>query len=71
MFSNYNANSRIGPYNGNKWVLPKIVPGDPVLYPSYLLHEVPMNRGERRVTIALNAIPNRLDSGGYAIEFFR
>jgi hypothetical protein len=50
-------------------VLPKAEPGDVVLYPSYLLHEVPPNQGERRMTLALNAIPDRLDSWGYRISF--
>ncbi|MBI2733849.1 MAG: hypothetical protein HYX44_11275, partial [Aquabacterium sp.] len=44
-------------------------PGDLVLFPSYLMHAVPPNEGERRITLALNAIPVRLDSWGYAVQF--
>lgn len=68
VFSNNNERARVGPYNGTKWVLPKVLPGDLALWPSYLLHEVPANMGDRRVSIAFNAIPSRLDSWGYAIN---
>ena len=44
-------------------------PGDLVLFPSYLYHEVPRNQGEQRITIAFNAIPDRLDCWGYRINF--
>jgi ectoine hydroxylase-related dioxygenase (phytanoyl-CoA dioxygenase family) len=44
-------------------------PGDVILFPSYLMHAVPPNPGERRVTMAFNAIPSRLDSWGYAVSF--
>ena len=44
-------------------------PGDAVLFPSYLMHAVPPNAGERRVSLAFNAIPSRLDSWGYTIGF--
>jgi hypothetical protein len=33
------------------------------------MHAVPTNPGPRRITLALNAIPTRLDSWGYAISF--
>jgi uncharacterized protein (TIGR02466 family) len=69
IFKNQHKNVRYGPYNGDKWVVPKITAGDLVLFPSYLLHEVPTNRGERRISVAFNAIPARLDSFGYAINF--
>ena len=69
IFANQNKNVRFGPFNGAKWMMPKILAGDLVLFPSYLLHEVPINRGERRVSVAFNAIPARLDSFGYSIRF--
>ena len=28
-----------------------------VLFPSYLMHAVPPNQGERRITLSFNAIP--------------
>lgn len=69
VFSNFNSRSRIGPFNGSKWVLPAVNPGDLVLFPSYVLHEVPRNEGGRRMTIAFNAVPDRLESHGYTIHF--
>ncbi|MEK8050023.1 putative 2OG-Fe(II) oxygenase [Ideonella sp. DXS22W] len=68
-FKNDHAGVRMGPYNADKWVSPAPEPGDLVLFPSYLMHAVPPNEGARRITLALNAIPNRLDSWGYAIRF--
>jgi hypothetical protein len=44
-------------------------PGDVVLFPSFLLHAVPTNPGERRISLAFNAIPTQLDSWGYKISF--
>jgi hypothetical protein len=35
----------------------------------YVLHEVPANAGARRVTLAFNAIPHRLDTWGYGVSF--
>lgn len=69
IFSNHNRNARIGAYNGGKWVMPEIKAGDLVLFPSYLLHEVPTNQGEQRISISFNAIPGQLDNFGYAIKF--
>jgi hypothetical protein len=47
----------------------ELAPGDLVLFPSYLLHAVPPNQGERRITLSFNAIPGALDSWGYGIKF--
>ena len=44
-------------------------PGDMVLFPSYLMHAVPPNQGERRITLSFNAIPSQLDSWGYVVRF--
>ncbi len=33
------------------------------------MHAAPSNPGERRIAMAFNAIPTRLDFGGYAIAF--
>ena len=68
VFNNFNRKAAVGPYNGVKWFLPEISAGDLILFPSYLLHEVPENRGPQRISIAFNAIPDRLDSSGYAIR---
>ena len=69
VFNNFNKRSKVGPFNGPKWFLPNAVPGDLILFPSYLLHEVPVNQGGQRISIAFNAIPDRLDSSGYAVRF--
>jgi uncharacterized protein (TIGR02466 family) len=69
VFNNFNKNAKVGPYNGIKWFLPEVSPGDMILFPSYLLHEVPVNQGGQRISIAFNAIPERLESSGYAIRF--
>ena len=68
-FRNDHAGSLTGPYNADKWISPQPEPGDLVLFPSYLMHAVPPNPGERRITLAFNAIPTRLDSWGYTVGF--
>ncbi len=69
VFRNDHAKVQTGPFNAEKWIGPQPLPGDLVLFPSYLMHAVPPNEGERRVTLALNAIPSRIDSWGYSIRF--
>jgi len=68
-FRNDHAGTTPGPFSGDKWISPEPAPGDLVLFPSYLMHAVPPNPGERRITLAFNAIPSRLDSWGYKISF--
>jgi Putative 2OG-Fe(II) oxygenase len=68
-FKNDHAQVTHGPYSADKWISPEPQPGDLVLFPSYLMHAVPPNPGERRITMAFNAIPTRLDSWGYKISF--
>ncbi len=68
-FKNDHAASQTGPYSADKWISPQPVPGDMVLFPSYLMHAVPGNPGERRITMSFNAIPTHLDSWGYRIGF--
>lgn len=70
-FSFKNDHARMTPneFCADKWVSPAPEPGDMVLFPSYLLHAVPPNQGERRITLAFNAIPTRLDSWDYVIRF--
>jgi len=69
IFRNDHAKTSPGPYSADKWVSPQPQPGDLVLFPSYLMHAVPPNPGERRITMAFNAIPSRLDSWGYTVSF--
>ena len=68
-FRNDHAGMHPSPYSADKWVSPVPEPGDMVLFPSYLMHAVPPNQGGRRITMAFNAIPTRLDSWGYTIGF--
>lgn len=68
-FKNDHKDMVTGPFNAEKWISPQPQPGDLVLFPSYLLHAVPPNAGGRRITLAMNAIPYRLDSWGYTIKF--
>ena len=68
-FKNDHPGMVTGPFNSEKWISPEPKPGDLVLFPSYLMHAVPPNAGERRITLAMNAIPSRLDSWGYTIKF--
>lgn len=56
-------------YSADKWISPAPAPGDMVLFPSYLMHAVPPNQGQRRISLSFNAIPTRLDSWGYSIGF--
>ncbi len=69
LFKNDHAGTRPTEFSADKWVSPAPEPGDMVVFPSYLLHAVPPNQGERRMTLSFNAIPTRLDSWGYAIKF--
>jgi hypothetical protein len=68
-FKNDHKAVTTGPYHADKWVSPAPDPGDVVMFPSYLMHAVPTNPGERRITLAFNAIPASLDSWGYKISF--
>jgi uncharacterized protein (TIGR02466 family) len=69
LFRNDHSGMTPGPFSADKWISPAPQPGDLVLFPSYLMHAVPPNEGERRVTLSFNAIPLRLDSWGYVIKF--
>jgi uncharacterized protein (TIGR02466 family) len=67
-FRNTHAGSTVGPYNADKWIAPAPQVGDLILFPSYLLHEVPTNQGAVRISLSFNAIPQRLDAWGYGIS---
>lgn len=66
---NDHAGVTTGPYNAEKWIAPAPRPGDLLMFPSYLMHAVPPNAGGRRITMAFNAIPTRLESWGYTLSF--
>lgn len=68
-FANEHGGTRTGPFNAPKWAMPRPRAGDMVLFPSYLLHEVPKNEGAARMTAAFNAVPARLKSWSYELNF--
>jgi uncharacterized protein (TIGR02466 family) len=68
LFKNDHAGITPGEFSADKWVSPAPEPGDMVLFPSYLMHAVPPNQGERRITLSFNAIPTQLDSWGYVVR---
>ncbi len=70
-FSFKNEHQGVTPsaFSADKWISPAPEPGDMVLFPSYLMHAVPPNQGERRITLSFNAIPTQLDSWGYVVRF--
>lgn len=67
VFSNAHVGAATNPFNADKWVMPAVAAGDLALFPSHLLHEVPVNLGGQRLSLAMNAIPQRLDASGYRI----
>jgi uncharacterized protein (TIGR02466 family) len=69
IFRNDHAAMSPGPYNADKWISPMPQPGDALFFPSYLMHAVPPNAGARRISLAFNAIPARIDSWGYSVGF--
>ncbi len=68
MFRNDHARMKPSEFNADKWISPAPDPGDMVLFPSYLMHAVPPNQGERRITLSFNAIPSQLESWGYVVR---
>ncbi|MBX2859201.1 MAG: 2OG-Fe(II) oxygenase family protein [Cellvibrionaceae bacterium] len=69
VFTNKHQDSSTTPYNADRWVPDEIKRGDLILFPSYMLHAVPPNEGGQRITIAFNALPNRLKSWDYEVRF--
>jgi uncharacterized protein (TIGR02466 family) len=69
MFRNDHAGMTPNEFSADKWISPAPQSGDLVLFPSYLMHAVPHNQGERRITLAFNAIPVRIDSWGDVVHF--
>lgn len=69
VLANENKNTRMTPFNASVFRAPKVSPGDMILFPSYILHEVAPNQGAQRMTAAFNALPERVDSWGYVVRF--
>jgi uncharacterized protein (TIGR02466 family) len=68
MFKNDHAGTTPDEFSADKWISPAPEAGDMVLFPSYLMHAVPPNQGERRITLSFNAIPLQVNSWGYVIR---
>ncbi len=69
LFKNDHKGMTPSEFSADKWLSPAPEPGDLVLFPSYLMHAVPPNQGERRITLSFNAVPAQLDSWGYVVRF--
>jgi Putative 2OG-Fe(II) oxygenase len=69
MFKNDHSKTTPGEFSADKWISPAPEPGDLVLFPSYLMHAVPPNQGERRITLSFNSLPSQLNSWGYVVRF--
>ena len=69
VFSNNHASTAATPYNSDQWVASDCQRGDMILFPSYMLHAVPKNEGSQRISVAFNALPNRLKSWDYSVTF--
>ena len=67
--TNENKRTKMGPFNATVFRAPPVTPGDLILFPSYIMHEVPPNQGAPRMTAAFNALPEQIDSWGYSIKF--
>lgn len=69
VFTNTHQDTETNQFNAEKWIAPEPDVGDMILFPSYVLHAVPTNQGETRISLAFNAIPERLQAWGYGISF--
>ena len=69
VFKNDNPEMTPNEFCADRWVSPPPDPGDMVVFPSYLMHAVPPNQGQRRITLSFNAIPSALKSWDYTIRF--
>lgn len=69
IFTNKHADSATTGYNADRWVPDALRRGDLLLFPSFMLHAVPPNEGGERITVAFNALPNRLKSWDYEVNF--
>jgi len=69
-FTFSNEGGDITEYNNMSVDLNGINEGDLVLFPSYIIHDVPINKSKSdRITVAFNAVPESLQNSGYRIGF--
>jgi predicted 2-oxoglutarate/Fe(II)-dependent dioxygenase YbiX len=67
VLSNSHAGVSLNQYNASRRQVGPTSAGDLILFPSHLLHSVPANPGTRRMTLAFNAIPSRINAWGYEL----
>jgi uncharacterized protein (TIGR02466 family) len=68
-FENRNSEVSNNVFNAVAWHLESVKPGDAILFPSHLMHEVPKIVGHDRLTVAFNALPHELNCSGYIVRF--
>lgn len=68
ILSNFHADTQLNEFNAPRRQTGEVAAGDLILFPSHLLHSVPENTGRQRVSIAFNAIPERLSTWGYDLK---
>ena len=68
-FRNQSTHTKLGKFSANGWKAPVTKKGDAILFPSYLMHHVPANEGETRMTLAFNSVPETLDCNNYKLRF--
>src|SRR4030088_237146 len=66
-FRHHTRSAAIGPFNAGKYELPEAEPGDLVLFPSYLYHEVPRKEASWRIPTCLKRLPVSQDCRGYRL----
>ena len=69
VMDNANKRCKISNYNSPIYSPPPTEAGDLLLFPSYLMHEVPPNQGAQHCSATFNALPEHIDSWGYTLRF--
>ena len=67
-FTHASETSVVNQFNAELWTIPNAESGDVLLFPSYLYHEVPTNKGTTRISVAFNAIPREIRSHDYSVR---
>jgi uncharacterized protein (TIGR02466 family) len=67
-FTHQNKSTRTNRFNAERWISPDAQAGDCVLLPQFPASRGPAQPDGVRVSIAFNAIPDRLDAWGYGVS---
>ncbi len=68
ILSNAHLGAELNIYNAERQQVGPTKAGDLILFPSHLLHSVPVNRGAPRISVAFNAVPERVNAWGYELR---